>query len=79
MTNDARIRFEPRQQTDKRWRVYDMFDGSYPFQRPVLGRVAQDVATEAEAQAEADRLNALHFEGKVPARKRERQEYKSYD
>lgn len=69
--NDARIRFTPKQ-VDKAWRVYDTFDGSYPYRKPGLGPVAQDQATEADAQKEADRLNALHREGKVPARPREK-------
>lgn len=69
--NDARIRFIPRQ-VGKVWRVYDTFDGSDPYQKPGLGAVAQDLATEAEAQAEADRCNALHLEGKVKSRPRER-------
>lgn len=75
---ETRIRFVPKQ-VDKAWRVYDTFDGSYPYQKPGLGRVAQDQATEALAQTEADRLNKLHLEGKVPARKRERVGYQSYE
>jgi hypothetical protein len=67
-------------QVDKGWRVYDTFDGSYPYQKPGLGVVAQDQPTEAEAQAEADRANKLHFEGKVPARGREtKQQHSSID
>ena len=76
-TNDTRIRFVPRE-VDKAWRVYDTFDGSYPYQKPGLGLVAQDQATEALAQTEADRCNELHLSGKVPARKAERQQYQSY-
>lgn len=74
---ETRIRFQPRQ-VDKVWRVYDTFDGSYPYQRPGLGIVAQDVS-EADARAEAGRLNQLHLAGKVPARKKERQEYQSFE
>lgn len=43
---------------DKAWRVYDIVTGSYPYARPSLGRVVQDV-TKAEAQAEAERLNGV--------------------
>lgn len=44
---------------DQGWRVYDTFRGSYPYQMPVLGLVAQDLPTLADAQKEAERLNAL--------------------
>lgn len=40
------------------WGVYDRVGGSYPYRTPELGEVAQDLATEVEATAEAERLNA---------------------
>lgn len=40
------------------WGVYDRQGGSFPVRTPELGEVAQDVSTEAIAQAEADRLNS---------------------
>lgn len=38
------------------WGVYDRALGSWPQQRPGLGRIAQDV-TKAQAEDEAVRLN----------------------
>lgn len=38
------------------WRVYDVEAGSFPYERPGLGRVKQDTS-QAEAEAEAFRLN----------------------
>lgn len=62
---DTRIRFVPKQD-GKLWRVYDVFEASYPYQKPGMGKVLQDVKTQAEAQAEADRLNELQLAGKLP-------------
>lgn len=42
----------------KTFRVYDRANGSYPYQTPELGVVVQDVS-QAEADAEAERLNGL--------------------
>lgn len=42
-----------------RWGVYDRQEASWPVQRPDLGKVKQEMRTEAEAQTEADRLNDL--------------------
>lgn len=39
------------------WRVYDRVEACYPFQTPELGIVPQDHKTEAEAEAEALRMN----------------------
>jgi hypothetical protein len=54
----GQLRFIPRL-VDKLWRVYDRGNASYPYRTPELGEVVQDVEKEAEAQAEADRLEAL--------------------
>lgn len=44
-----------------RWWVYDRARGCYQQENPALGkgRLPQELETEAEAQAEADRLNTL--------------------
>lgn len=52
-----KIRFVAKQ-INKSWGVYDIQRGSWPVQTPELGLVKQDLKTEAEAQAEADRLTA---------------------
>lgn len=55
-------------QIDKLYRVYDRVWGSYPYQRKELGgTVLQDVS-QAEAEAEADRLEQLV--GQAPAKAR---------
>lgn len=59
-------RFIPKK-VDRLFRVYDRANGSFPYRTPELGQVTQDV-TEAEAQAEADRLNEEHV-GKIIERK----------
>lgn len=41
----------------KVWGVYDAERASWPAQVPEFGKVKQDLPTEEEAQAEADRLN----------------------
>lgn len=41
---------------DKAYRVYDTLLGSYPYARPGLGKITQDVPLAA-AEAEAARLN----------------------
>ena len=51
------LRFIPKK-IDKLWRVYDRANGSYPYSSIELGVVTQDVS-EADAQAEADRLNGI--------------------
>lgn len=53
----GQLRFVVRQ-INKLFRVYDVARASYPYQTDELGVVVQDVS-EAEAQAEADRLEAL--------------------
>jgi len=60
----------PKQQTSGTWRVYDTIRGSYPYQIPGGGLVAQDLATEDEAEAEALRLEPL-----VPDEKKPKKEY----
>lgn len=40
-----------------RWGVYDQHRASWPVRTPETGRVKQDLRSEEEAQAEADRLN----------------------
>lgn len=49
------------------YRVYDMLRGSFPYRTKDLGEVAQDHATEKDAQGECDRLTAEH--GYLPAHK----------
>jgi hypothetical protein len=51
-------RFETRK-VGRKWRVYDRHTANFPYSRPELGVVKQDV-TEAEALAEAERLNQAH-------------------
>lgn len=55
-TNDTRIRYVAKK-IDKGWGVYDTQFASWPMERAEFGRVKQDHKTEADAQAEADRLN----------------------
>ena len=43
---------------DRAWRVYDVANGSFPYQTPELGKVLQDVDYE-ECKAESNRLNEL--------------------
>lgn len=40
------------------WGVYDVTLGSWPGERPGLGKVNQDHPTEQAAQDEADRITA---------------------
>lgn len=47
---------------DKAWRVYDTDLGSFPYDRPSIGKVTQDVS-KAEAEAEAERLNVMENSG----------------
>jgi hypothetical protein len=67
---DLRIRFMPKRQSDGTWRVYDAIRGSYHHQIPGVGLVAQDHATEDDAQREADRIAPL-----VPKEKKPKKEY----
>lgn len=47
---------------DKMWRVYDKARGSFPYEDPALGgKVLQDVP-QADAEAEAARLNGTSDE-----------------
>lgn len=58
----ARLRFLPKKMGEGRgatWRVYDLQNGSYPYQTPELGKVLQDT-TEPEIRAECERLTAKH-------------------
>lgn len=43
---------------DRAWRVYDVANGSFPYQTPELGKVLQDVDYE-ECKAESNRLNEM--------------------
>lgn len=57
----TRIRFVPKKVGEGKsalWRVYDHQRGSFPYQIPELGVVAQDHAKEPDAQSECDRLSA---------------------
>lgn len=52
---------------DKMWRVYDKARGSFPYEDPALGgKVLQDVP-QADAEAEAARLNGKSIELPVEA------------
>lgn len=53
------IRFIAKQDGRGLWGVYDRTMASWPYIRADLGVVRQDMSTEAEAQAEADRCNAI--------------------
>lgn len=49
-------RLVPQPGRPRNWRVYDTVAASFPYDREDIGHVRQDV-TQAEAKAEADRLN----------------------
>lgn len=53
------IRFVAKQDGRGLWGVYDRVMASWPIVRNDLGIVQQNLSTEAEAQAEADRCNEL--------------------
>ena len=50
-------RYVPKPRGNGTWGVYDREQASWPVLRPGVGRVRQVFTTEADAQAEADRLD----------------------
>ena len=63
MPRAVKVRFEAKPYGEGRqkvWRAYDRLKGCNPVKIPGFGEVRIDLPTEAEAQAECDRLTTYY-------------------